>query len=196
LEGFSVTASNLLEYLFCPRFTYFEIYLGIPQHEGKRFKVQQGRTVHDDKARVNPDYMRRKIGCFERKTSVYLTSATGLRGVVDEILFLKDGTAAPLDYKYAEYKDRTFQNHKFQLAFYGFLIKENFKLPVNRGYIIYTRSGNKLIEVGIAEKMYSDLNDVVKELLDVAQRGVYPGPTKHGAKCVDCCYGNICEKVI
>ncbi len=196
MEEFSVTASNLLEYLFCPRFTYFELYLGISQHEEKRFKVQQGRTVHDDKARVNPDYMRKKIGCMERKTSVYLASETGLRGVVDEILFLKDGTAAPLDYKYAEYKDRTFQNHKFQLAFYGILIKENFGLPVNRGYIIYTRSGNKLIEVHIAEKMYSDLNNVVRDLLDVAQRGVYPGPTKQGAKCVDCCYGNICEKVI
>lgn len=196
MEEFSITASNLLEYLFCPRFTYFELYLAIPQHEEKRFKVQQGRTVHDEKASLNPDYLRKKIGCIERKTGVYLASEEGLRGVVDEILFLKDGTAAPLDYKYAEYKDRTFINHKYQLAFYGTLIKEHFSRPVNRGYIIYTRSCNKLIEVSITEKMYLDLHNVIRGLLSVAQKGIYPGPTKYRAQCTDCCYGNICEKVV
>ena len=32
-SGFSITASDILEFLFCPRFTYFENYLDIPQHE-------------------------------------------------------------------------------------------------------------------------------------------------------------------
>jgi CRISPR-associated exonuclease Cas4 len=32
-SGFSLTASHLLEYLFCPRFTYFEYVLDIPQYE-------------------------------------------------------------------------------------------------------------------------------------------------------------------
>ncbi len=115
---------------------------------------------------------------------------------MDEILFLRDGTAAPLDYKYAEYKDKIFKGHKYQLTFYGVMIKENFKLPVNRGYIIYTRSHNKLVEVEITEKMYSDLYDVIGALVEVAERGIYPKPTKNGAQCADCCYRNICEKVI
>ena len=46
-SGFSLTASHLLEYLFCPRFTYFEYVLDIPQHEAKRFKVEVGRTIHE-----------------------------------------------------------------------------------------------------------------------------------------------------
>jgi len=36
--AFSITASDILEFLYCPRFTYFENYLDIPQHEEKRFK--------------------------------------------------------------------------------------------------------------------------------------------------------------
>jgi len=81
---YSLTASHLLEYLFCPRFIYFENYLDIPQHEEKRFKVQKGRTIHEDKMRVNPQYLRKKFGCIERKKSVYLSStATGIRGIVD-----------------------------------------------------------------------------------------------------------------
>ena len=56
-----------MEYLFCPRFTYFQNYLDIPQYEEKRFKVQKGRTIHEDKQRINPDYLRKKMGCIERK---------------------------------------------------------------------------------------------------------------------------------
>lgn len=53
-DGFSITASDILKYLFCPRFTYFENYLDIPQHEEKRFKVQKGRIIHEDKVKLNP----------------------------------------------------------------------------------------------------------------------------------------------
>lgn len=194
--AFSITASHLLEYLFCPRFTYFEYVLDIPQHEEKRFKVQKGREIHEDKQRINPAYLRKKLGCIERKSSVYLSSARGIRGIVDEILFLDDGSAAPLDYKYAEYKERTFKNHKYQLTFYGQLIKENYDVPVKRGFIIYTRSRNKLVEVPISERMYSELSDIIKELFDVVQKGIYPKPTRYKQRCPDCCYKNICESTI
>jgi CRISPR-associated exonuclease Cas4 len=194
--GFSITASDILEFLFCPRFTYFQNYLNIPQYEEKRFKVRKGRTVHEDKKSINPDYLRKKLGCVERKKAVYLSSEQGIRGIVDEILFLDDGTAAPLDYKYAEYKDRTFKNHKYQLAFYGRLIGEHYHLPVTRGFIVYTRSRNKLVEVPITEKMQQELDAIIDELLSVVQKGVYPRPTRSRARCSDCCYGNICEKVI
>jgi len=53
-DGFSITASDILEYLFCPRFVYFQNYLDIPQHEEKRFKVQKGRTIYEDKTHINP----------------------------------------------------------------------------------------------------------------------------------------------
>ena len=196
-DGFSITASDILEYLFCPRFIYFENYLDIPQHEEKRFKVQKGRTIHEDKMRVNPQYLRKKFGCLERRRSVYLSSTIkGIRGIIDEILFLDDSTAAPLDYKYAEYKDVTFKNHKYQLAFYGQLIREHFEVPVNRGFIVYTRSRNKLIEVSITEQMYAELDEIISALLNIIQKGVYPEATKYKARCPDCCYRNICEKVI
>lgn len=153
----SITASHLLEYLFCPRFTYFEYVLDIPQHEEKRFKVEKGRTIHEKIRKINPGYLRKKLRAKEKKMDVYLTSSMGLRGIIDEILFLDDGTAAPLDYKYAEYKERTFKNQKYQLVFYSQLIKDNYEVPVNRGYIIYTRSKNKLIEVPIREEDFEKL---------------------------------------
>lgn len=193
---FSLTASHLLEYLFCPRFTYFEYVLGIPQHEENRFKVQRGRNIHEKARSVNPRYLRKKIGVVEKKSDVYLAGSLGIRGVVDEILFLRDGTAAPLDYKYAEYKDRTFKNHRFQLVFYAQLIKDNFNVPVDRGFIIYTRSRNKLVEVPITEKDFDELKKIISDLLSVIRDCKYPKSTKYRQRCPDCCYRNICERSI
>ena len=194
--GFSVTASHLLEYLFCPRFTYFEYVLGIPQHEEKRFKVEVGRKIHERVRKINPDYLRKKVGVKDKQSDVYLSGRMGIRGIVDEILFLDDGTAAPLDYKYAEYKDKTFKNHRFQLVFYAQLIRDNFHVPVTRGFIVYTRSKNKLIEVPIQQKDFNELEEIVKNLLDIIQKCRYPKPTRYKRRCPDCCYRNICERTI
>ena len=194
--AFSLTASHLLEHLFCPRFTYFEHVLDIPQQEEKRFKVQRGREIHEKTRKMNPDYLRKKLGVKEKKTDVYLSSPSGIRGIVDEILFLDDGTAAPLDYKYAEYKDRTFKNHRFQLVFYAQLIKDNFRVPVTHGFIIYTRSKNKLVEMPIQENDFDELQKIISEILDIVQLCRYPKPTKYKQRCPDCCYRNICEKSI
>jgi CRISPR-associated exonuclease Cas4 len=189
-----ITASHLLEHLFCPRFTYFEYVLDISQHEGERFKVQKGREIHEKVRRMNPDYLRKKLNVAQKKSDVYLSGPPGIRGIVDEILFLNDGTAAPLDYKYAEYKNRVFKTHRYQLTFYAQLIRNNFNVVVNQGFLVYTRSKNKLIEVPISEKEFKQLNIILKDLLDIIKNCRYPKPTSVKSRCHDCCYRNLCEQ--
>ena len=193
---FSVTASHLLEYLFCPRFTYFEYVLDIPQHEERRFKVEVGRKIHERARKINPDYLRKKIGVKEKQSDVYLSSHMGIRGIIDEVLFLNDGTAAPLDYKYADYREKIFKTYRLQLVLYAQLIRDNFSVPVNRGFIVYTRSKNKLVEVPIREKDYEELEKMVLDLLNIIQKCKYPEPTRYKRRCPDCCYRNICERTI
>ncbi|GAB6094239.1 CRISPR-associated protein Cas4 [Desulfatiferula olefinivorans] len=190
-DGFSLTATHFLEYLYCPRYTYFEHVLYIPENQGKRFKVEKGRTVHEKVRAMNPDYLRKKVGTIDKRIDVYLTCKC-IRGVVDEILFLDDGTAAPLDYKYAEYKDKVFKTYKLQLAFYGRLIRENYDIPVNRGFIVYTRSKNKLIEVQLTSQDYKELELTLSEISDVINYCRYPKATGVKKRCPDCCYRNIC----
>jgi CRISPR-associated exonuclease Cas4 len=192
----SITASQMLEYLYCPRFTYFEYVMDIPQNEGRRFKVDKGRTIHEVARDRNPEYLRKKIGVREKRTDVYLSSPAGIRGIVDEILFLDDGTAAPLDYKYAEYKEKLFKTYQFQLFFYARLIKDNFQVPVNRGFIIYTRSHNKLVEVPIEDKDFLELENIINEIKSIIYKCKYPKPTSVKKRCPDCCYKNICETAI
>ena len=49
----SITISEVMEYLFCPRFIYFMNCLNIPQYEEKRYKVIMGREIHHEKKFIN-----------------------------------------------------------------------------------------------------------------------------------------------
>jgi CRISPR-associated exonuclease Cas4 len=188
-----VTVSDALEYLFCPRFIFFMHCLGIAQREERRYKVLKGRELHESREKVNRDYVRKRLSCVRKEISVYLTSQKyHFKGEVDEVLFLEDGTAAPLDYKYAEFKDTVYRTHKYQAALYGLLIMEHYGVDVKRGFVCYTRSNHHVEEIDFLEKDYEKARQLVREILMIIQRGFYPEGTKQKARCVDCTYRNIC----
>ena len=183
----------MIEYLYCPRFTYFEYILDISQKEENRFKVQKGRTIHEKIRSSNPEYLRKKVGAIKKESDVFLSSNIGIHGIVDEVLFMEDGTASPLDYKYAEYKNRVFETYYFQLVFYGKLIVDNFHISVHKGYIVYKKSKNKLIEIELKMEDFVKLEIIIKNINTIINKGKYPRSTKYRKRCVDCCYKNICE---
>ncbi|MCF7803753.1 MAG: CRISPR-associated protein Cas4 [Candidatus Marinimicrobia bacterium] len=190
---FYITPSDMLEYLYCPRFIYFENVLDIPENQGSRWKVQKGRSIHKKKAAQNPDYLRKKRGVTDKQTEVKLHSDNlGVRGIVDEILTLDDGTMAPLDYKYAEYKGRIYQTYKYQTAIYGLLIEENYGKPVKTGYLVYTRSKNKLLDVPITDTLKAHAKETISSIRTVIRDGWFPQSTKYKKRCIDCCYHGIC----
>lgn len=192
-EEIFITPSDVIEYLFCPRFIYFMKCLDIPQHEDVRYKVMKGREVHEEKAKINKEYLRKKLGCMAKDISVYLTSSTlHLRGEVDEVLSFPDGTLAPLDYKFAEYKDWVFQTHKYQSVLYALLIMENYGGDVKRGYVCYIRSNNFIKEIPFSNTDFQKAKNLVGEILKIVSRGYYPKKASSLAHCIDCCYKNIC----
>jgi len=190
----SLTASDVIEYLFCPRFIYFIHCLGIPQREGRLFKVVKGRELHRKREKSNTAYLRRDLGVERKEVSVYLSSPQlRVRGLVDEVLFLNDGTAAPLDFKFVKFRNFLFRTHRIQSALYGLLIQEHFNVPVERGYVCYIRDSNTLREVEFTEKLLGEAVEAVNTIFDIIQKGFYPKATRSKAKCVDCCYRRICE---
>lgn len=187
----SITPSHIIEYLYCPRFIYFQYVLGIPQHEEKYFKAMKGRELHKLKLSENINYLRKRIGAKEKQLDVYL-SFSNLRGIVDEVLFLEDNTAAPLDYKYAVYKDKVFNTYKTQLHCYAYLIENNFNIKVERGFIVYIRSKNKLITVPINEKDTVRIQKMVEDIIQIIDKGNFPKATKYKSKCLTCTFRNLC----
>lgn len=189
----SVTPSHIIEYLYCPRFTYYEYVLCIPQYEDRHYKVEKGRQVHDQKLEQNKDYLRKRIGVVQKFADQYLTSDL-LRGKVDEVLLLNDGTMAPLDYKFAKFEDRIYETYRTQLECYAALIEENFGKTVNKGFLVYTRSSNKLIEVEISETAKKDIRKICEEVNEVILQNYFPAATKYKQRCVGCTYRNTCIK--
>lgn len=188
-----ITISDVLEYLFCPRFTYFMYCLDIPQHEEQRFKVLKGRDVHETRRMTNAEYVRKKLNCIKKERNVFIASRKNhIKGIVDEVLLLEDGTAAPLEYKYAEYKDKIFKTYRYQLVLHGMMIQENYGLEVNRGYICYIRSNSLVKQVDFTPSDYQKGIEIIESVIDIINKGVYPKTTRNLRKCVDCCYRNIC----
>jgi CRISPR-associated exonuclease Cas4 len=189
----SLTPSHIIAYLFCPRFTYFEYVLSIPQYEDKLYKVQRGRALHDEKLERNKDYLRKKIGVQEKWLDQYLTNGV-IRGQVDEVLLLADGTMAPLDYKFALFNDKIYETYQTQLYCYAWLIEDNFGKKVNKGFLVYTRSAHKLVEITIREEDKEWVKECAGEIYKIIDGNFFPKATKYKKRCVDCTYRNICIK--
>lgn len=188
-----VTPSDVIEYLFCPRFLYYMHVLKIEQHEHKRTLVNKGRDIHALKMVTNKDYLRKKIGCLDKEIDVYLSSEKlKLVGRIDEVLFFDDDFAAPLDYKYAFWEGNIYKTHKIQQTLYALLIEENFQKKVQKAYLVYVRSKNHLEEIVISQSMKREALKIIEDIFDILNVNYFPAATKYKNKCLDCTYRNLC----
>lgn len=188
-----ITASDIIEYLYCSRFIYFQNVLDIEQHEHERYLVNKGRDIHELKMVRNKDYLRKSIGCLDKDIDVYLTSnKLHLVGRMDEVLTLSDKTKAPLDYKFAIYEEKLFKTLKTQQIAYSLLIEENYKCQVNKAFLVYVRSKNLLKEIEITQKDKDNAIIIINEIFEIINKCLFPAGTKNKLKCQDCTYKNLC----
>ena len=187
-----LTPSDVLEHLFCGRVTSFERHLALPEFQERREKVRRGRSLHEAREATNRAYLRKRLGVRDKHIDVSLASPQHyLRGRLDEVLFFEDGTAGPLDYKFAKDPGRVYASLRMQSAIYALLIHVNYGLPVRRGYLVYTRSRNRVVELTYGPEDFQKIGRVVREILAVVQRAKLPRRAPEG-RCVDCCYRPIC----
>lgn len=187
-----LTPSDILEHLFCGRFTYFERHLRLPEFQERREKVRRGRALHAVREATNRAYLRKRLGVKDKHIDVTLASPRHyLRGRLDELLIFDDGTAGPLDYKFARDPGRIYTTLRLQSAIYALLIHQQLGLPVRRGYLVYTRSRNRVVEITYEPEDFRRIGRAVREILDVVQRGTLPRRASP-SHCADCCYRFIC----
>ena len=151
-----ITPSELIEFNYCKRFTYYMKCLNVPQFEENRFKVQKGKEIHSKKENENKQYLRKKLGVIDKKINVDLYSEKyKIKGIVDEVLTLSDNTMAPLDYKFAKFDDVLYKTYKNQMLMYSIMIEEMYNCKVNKCFLVYTRSSNLIKEFNVEEKSIS-----------------------------------------
>lgn len=188
-----ITPSEVIEYLFCPRFTYFLNVLQIPQYEEKRYKVQKGRQKHRNKEQWNKGYVRKKLGALKTERSVYLGSETlGVRGIVDEVLWIKDGTMAVLDYKWSKSHDFVFKTHVIQMILYALLVEETYNARVNNAFLVYLKSGTQPVKIDITSQLRKKTYRIIEDIFAIIKKGRLPKRTRYTRRCIDCTYKNIC----
>ncbi|MBF4806411.1 MAG: CRISPR-associated protein Cas4, partial [Pseudoleptotrichia goodfellowii] len=147
-EEVSLTVSKVLSYFFCPRNIFYSEVSGIEEKGENNFKMRTGKEIHDKKLIQNKNYLRKDLKVIKKEMNVSLYSQKeSINGKADEILFLEDGTIAPLDYKYSEYAGKMYDTYIYQLVMYSMMIEENFNVKSKKGYIVFTRSNNKIVEV-------------------------------------------------
>jgi len=194
-EEFMITPSDVIEYIFCPRFSYFEKVLGIPQNEDRRLKVRLGREMHEEKQKTLGNYLRKRLDVIEKMTELPLYSKKWhLSAKIDEVLFLSDGTVSPLDYKFAEWKENIFRPLYYQSLIYGILLEDEFKLPSNKGYVIFTRSSNYLKEVDFPDNRYEIVSRAICGIYNIIDQQLLPDETGSSIQCKDCTYWRVCDK--
>lgn len=190
-----LTPTDVLEHIWCPRFTWFMHVQNIPQHEDTRFKVLKGRQIHAQRERENAGYLPKKLGAVQRQSSVYLASTKlRLRGIVDELLWLKDGSIAPLDYKFSKINDKetVYRPHQVQILIYAMLAQEIYQLPVKQGFVAYIRGGSKVLAVPFSVKEADKIQGYVDNIFDIIHNVTLPKCKFSKNRCGDCCYKNIC----
>jgi CRISPR-associated exonuclease Cas4 len=193
MESLKITPTELLEYYFCPRFIYYMNVLKIPQYEDRRYKVQKGREVHEERQSHNRDYLWKKVGAVARESNVFLISEKyHLRGVVDEVVTLADGSLAPIDYKYAIYPQFVYRSHKTQILSYCLMIEDIYRQSVKCGFIFYIRDGNRQVRVDYNEKARSKVISDIESVLQIIQGERIPEYNINKNTCIDCTYKNIC----
>lgn len=186
------TPSDIIEFMYCKRFIYYMKCLSIPQFEENRFKVQKGRDVHQRKETQNREYLRKKLGVTNKLIDVDLYSKKyKIKGIVDEVLTLEDGTMSALDYKFAKYDEKIYKTYKNQILMYSIMIQEMYDAKVTKGFLVYTRSANLVKEIEINSKDLDKLKKDIKEYFKVIE-GYFPKGTSSKSRCIDCCYRNIC----
>lgn len=191
----TITISDVMEYHYCPRFTYFMHVLDIPQHEEMRFKVLKGREVHEKKKHQNISYLRKKLEVKRKLINVFLSSEKyQIRGIIDELLILTNGEIVPFEFKFAEYKERLFQTYKSQLVIQALLIQENYDVTVTRGFICFTRTNNIVKEVQFTINDFRKVEKTIKMIISIIETGIFPKMTQYNSRCIDCCYRNICVR--
>jgi CRISPR-associated exonuclease Cas4 len=187
-----LTPSDVLEHLFCGRFTYFERHLLLPEFQERREKVVRGRALHAVREATNRAYLRKRLGVADKRIDVTLVSPRHhLRGRLDEALFFEDGTVGPLDYKFAKDPGRVYTTLRIQSASDALLLRENYGLPARRGSIVYTRSRNRVVELTYEHDDFLRIGQIVREIMEVLGRGKLPRRAP-ASRCADCCFRPIC----
>jgi CRISPR/Cas system-associated exonuclease Cas4 (RecB family) len=142
-------------------------------------------TLYDDMEREgwpNPAFIEKP---FNIKIGGYL-----VKGAIDRIDYLDDGTVEVIDYKTGTPKDKLVFQDKRQLLLYKIAAEEALGLKVSKLSFYYLENNSK-ISFEAKTKDLEKLEDLILSTIEEIKQSTFP-PTP-GMLCSWCDFNNICE---
>jgi len=184
-----LTVTNAVEHAFCPRFTYFQIVLGIEQREHKRGTVQSGRAFHSRHSTTNKNYKIKHLDGIKQTELFLYSKKYSFSGKIDEAIEAENEILL-IERKYSDYIIIG-STIKTQLGLLAILAEENTGKKVNNALVIFNKKERIEVPVNITNKIKHDALLMLQKTSHTITSGDMPH-SKHDNRCLNCCYRKIC----
>jgi CRISPR-associated exonuclease Cas4 len=185
-------ASDLRQYLYCPRVVYFS--LVVPVARVETFKMSAGRDAEREHARLERRRSLARYGLADgmRRYDVPVTCAKlGVSGIIDEVVHGPDGPV-PVEVKFTE--GGVAFGHKVQLAVYGIALEEQSGQPVPRGFV-HLVPAKQTRAIVLDDKLRAAASDVTRRIRAMLASQEFPPPADRSAKCDGCELRSFCNDI-
>ncbi len=189
------TATDLKQYLYCPRILYYHHCL--PHIRPITYKMEAGIMAHESE---NVREARRSLRPYglkeaERLFDIWVESKSlNLCGRIDLVLKAPNGDtdhACPVEFKMSH---RTGNHWKIQLAAYGLLLEENWKTKVKQGYI-YLIPERRAEPIKLTTRLKKRVEQALAQMTQISYKESWPAPPKQRGKCRNCEFRRFCNDV-
>jgi CRISPR-associated exonuclease Cas4 len=185
-------ASDLRQYLYCPRAVYFS--LVVPVERVETFKMSAGRDAEREHARLERRRNLARYGLADgiRRYDVpVVCGKLGVSGIVDEVVHGPDGPV-PVEVKFTE--GGVAFGHKIQLAVYGMALEEASGTPVPMGFV-HLVPGKQTRAIVLDDKLRAAATDVTRRIGTMIATQEFPPPADKLAKCDGCELRCFCNDI-
>ncbi|MBI1663976.1 MAG: CRISPR-associated protein Cas4 [Nitrosopumilus sp.] len=186
---FPLTVTDVVEYAFCPKFTYFINILGLEQFEQKRGTVSAGLILHRKHERDNLKYIPKEFTGKKIIAHKFFSTKHGLSGKIDEAIETSNEIVL-IERKYSD-NHKIYPSLKIQLGLLSVLIEDNLHKPVHKAIVIFSKTKRKEVYVKIDDVIKKDAILMLNNTKQVISNGIMP-ESNFDNRCLNCCFRKIC----
>jgi len=185
----TLTVTDVVEYAFCPKFTYFINILRLSQFEQKRGTVSAGRKLHTKHEKNNLRYFPQGLKGKKITAHSYFSAKYDLSGKIDEAVESNDEVVL-IERKYTD-NHEVYPALRIQLGLLAILIEENLHKPVRRVIVIFSKTKRKIIHISIDDSIRDESLRMLNDVKNTIKNEIMP-ESDFDNRCLNCTFRRIC----
>lgn len=186
-----LSVTNVVEHVFCPKFTYYEKVMGIEQYEQKRGTVLKGRVHHKVAESTNKRFVPAQLEGTKISSQKIYSKKHNFVGIFDHVIVTNDGLVL-VERKYTGL-NTIHDTLRVQIGLLSILLEEHFQQPVIYAVVIFSKNNKRVqITIDIDRELKEYALFMLEETKRIINDGIMPD-SRYDGRCPDCCYRKICD---